>query len=174
VADLPSLSLAEWIVLTLLDEERRHGFAVAALTAEDGDVGRAWHVPRPIVYRAADRLVELGLVRVESTEAGRRGPQRSILATTPAGRTATRGWLRRPVAHVRDMRSELLVKLALRQRRGIGPADLVTAQRKAFAPVQASLERQRHAEADFGRILATWRVENVRAAIRFLDEISPQ
>src|SRR6185369_6684289 len=152
------------------DEGPRHGFAVAGLTAEDGDVGRAWHVPRPIVYRSANRLTELGLVSVAGTEAGHRGPQRSVLTTTRAGRAAVRAWLRRPVAHVRDVRSELLVKLALLGRRGLAPDALVTAQRRALAPVQAALEEQRRQEG-FGQILASWRVENVRAAMRFLDDI---
>jgi PadR family transcriptional regulator AphA len=165
------LSLADWIVLTLVDESPKHGFAVAALTAQDGDVGRAWHVPRPIVYRSLDRLGELGLVRIASTEAGSRGPLRSILTTTPAGRSATRAWLKRPVAHVREMRSELLVKLALLVRHGMAAGDLIAAQRLAFAPMQVALEQQRDTEAGFGQILANWRIENVRAAMRFLDDV---
>ena len=170
MGELPALSLADWIVLVLVDEGPTHGFAVAALTAENGDVGRAWHVPRPIVYRSLDRLGELDLVRVCATEAGRRGPQRSIVTTTAAGRRATQTWLRRPVAHVRDVRSELLVKLALRLRRGLGTGELVAAQRAALAPVRAALERQRAADQGFGRLLTSWRVENVRAVLRFLDE----
>jgi DNA-binding PadR family transcriptional regulator len=173
MGELPQLSLADWIVLVLVDEGPTHGFAVAALTAENGDVGRAWHVPRPIVYRSLDRLGELDLVRVSATEAGHRGPQRSILTTTPAGRRATQAWLRRPVAHVRDVRSELLVKLALLLRHGLGTGDLIAAQRSALAPVQAALVRQQGADQGFGRILTRWRIENVRAALRFLDEVDP-
>ncbi|HEV7713553.1 MAG TPA: PadR family transcriptional regulator [Asanoa sp.] len=171
MAEPPELSLAAWIVLALVDESPKHGFAVAALTAEDGDVGRAWHVPRPIVYRSLDRLAELDLIRVVSTEAGQRGPQRSILTTTPAGRAATRAWLKRPVAHVRDVRSELLAKLALLLRRDTAPQPLIAAQRAALVPVRAALERHRAAETGFGQILASWRSENVNAAMRFLDEI---
>ena len=173
MGELPQLSLPGWIVLSVVDESPTHGFAVAALTAQDGDVGRAWHVPRPIVYRSLDRLGELGLVRVASTEPGSRGPQRSILTTTRAGTSATRAWLRRPVAHVRDMRSELLVKLALLARHGMAVDDLIAAQRSAFVPMLAALEHRRGTGADtgFGQVLATWRIENVRAAIRFLDEV---
>ena len=171
VSALPGLSLAEWIVLSLVEEHPTHGFAVAALTAKEGEVGRAWHLPRPIVYRCLDHLTELNLVRVESTEAGNRGPRRSVLTTTRAGRSATTAWLRQPVAHVRDMRSELLVKLALSLRRGLPSAPLIAAQRAALAPVQEALERQHRAETGFGQILASWRVENIRAVMRFLDDI---
>jgi PadR family transcriptional regulator AphA len=172
VEKAPALSLAEWIVLALIDESPRHGFAVAAITAIDGDIGRAWQVPRPIVYRSADRLTALGLVRVELTQAGNRGPQRSILTSTPAGTAAVADWLTRPVEHVRDIRSELLVKLALLVRRGVGPDGLICAQRAVLAPVQAALEERARGAAGFGQILAAWRVENVRAAMRFLDRIT--
>ena len=172
MTQLPALSLADWIVLTLIDEGPTHGFALAALTAEHGEVGRAWHVPRPIVYRCLDRLVELGLARVESTEAGHRGPQRSLLTTTAAGRSAVAGWLHRPVAHVRDVRSELLVKLALLLRRDVASDDLVAAQRLAFAPVQTALEEQQRTETGFGQILASWRFANIQAAMQFLDSLS--
>jgi PadR family transcriptional regulator AphA len=171
MAELPVLSLAEWIVLTLVDEAPTHGFAVAALTAADGDVGRAWQVPRPIVYRSLDRLSELGLVRPESTEAGHRGPQRSIVATTPAGRKACRAWLARPVSHIRDVRSELLVKLGLQARRGAPTESLIAAQKAVFVPLQEALELRVNEESEFGWVLATWRAENIRAALRFLDEL---
>jgi PadR family transcriptional regulator AphA len=171
VAELPQLSLAEWIVLSLVDENPTHGFAIAALTAEDGDIGRAWHVPRPIVYRSLDRLGELGLVRVESTEAGSRGPQRSIVAATREGNSAVHAWLARPVAHVREVRSGLLVKLALLLRRHAEPSDLIAAQRKTLTAVQGALEQRTATETDFGHILASWRIENVHAALRFLDNV---
>jgi PadR family transcriptional regulator AphA len=169
MAEPPVLSLPEWIVLTLVDEEPTHGFAVAALTAVNGDVGRAWQVARPIVYRSLDRLIDLGLVRAESTEAGHRGPQRSIVATTAAGRKACRAWLVRPVSHIREVRSELLVKLGLLARRGASTHPLIAAQKAVFAPIQDALEQRVNEESEFGWVLARWRAENVRAALRFLD-----
>jgi len=39
-------SLPEWTVLALLREEPRHGFAIPALTAEHGELGRVWQIPR--------------------------------------------------------------------------------------------------------------------------------
>jgi PadR family transcriptional regulator AphA len=75
---------------------------------------------------------------------------------------------------VRDVRSELLVKLALLLRRGIATTELVIAQQRALEPVQAALEDQLAREKGFGEILASWRVENVRAAMRFLDGIGDQ
>jgi len=74
VGESRQLSLPERIVLALVDEAPKHGFAVAALTAETGELGRAWHLPRPIVYRAVTRLTDLdssGCSRPNPASAGR-------------------------------------------------------------------------------------------------------
>ncbi|GAA1892364.1 MarR family transcriptional regulator [Asanoa iriomotensis] len=168
MVDLP---LGTWIVLALVDEAPTHGFAVAALTAEGAEIGRVWQIPRPLVYRSIDRLIELDLVTVESTEAGARGPRRSIVATTADGAAAAAGWLDRPVTHVRDMRSELLVKIALRMRRGLSLGPLASAQRAVLTDVHAALDHQRAASTGFGRVLLSWRLENAEAALRFLEDI---
>jgi hypothetical protein len=52
----PELSLAEWLVLCLVGERPTHGFAIAGLLAEDGSLGRIWHVRKAVVYRAVQRL----------------------------------------------------------------------------------------------------------------------
>jgi PadR family transcriptional regulator AphA len=169
---LPKLSLAEWIVLALIAEQPRHGFAVAALTAPDGVVGQAWHVPRPIVYRAITTLTELGLTVPTATEQGGRGPQRTVVAATAVGATSVRRWLRRPVEHLRDTRSELLVKLALLDRRGWSPGPLITAQRRVFTRREDELRSQLRRTSGFERLVLTWRRESARAALRFLDEVA--
>ena len=47
----PELSLPEWTVLTVLSQQPAHGFAVAALTSPQAELGRVWQIPRPIIYR---------------------------------------------------------------------------------------------------------------------------
>src|SRR5215510_5695546 len=106
------LSLAEWVVLALVEEGPTHGFAIASLTGDDGPVGSVWHVPRPVVYRSLSRLHDAGLVEVASVEPGK-GPQRMVYEITRPGRSAVTAWLDTPVQHVRDIRSHLLVRLAL-------------------------------------------------------------
>jgi DNA-binding PadR family transcriptional regulator len=130
----PSLSLPEWTVLTVLSQQPAHGFAVAQLTAPRGELGRIWQIPRPVIYRAIGRLVEADLIRPESVQPGL-GPQRTIFAATPQGRQAVTDWLDTPVAHVRDIRSHLLLKLALLDRAGADPADLLRRQREVLEPI---------------------------------------
>src|ERR1700759_5069068 len=108
----PELSLPEWTVLTVLSQQPAHGFAVAQLTAEQAELGRIWQVPRPIVYRAIGRLADAGLITPQWTEPGQ-GPQRPIFAATERGRLAADQWLPTPVKHIREIRSHLLLKLAL-------------------------------------------------------------
>jgi DNA-binding PadR family transcriptional regulator len=69
-------------VLCLVCEGPTHGFAVAGLLAEDGSVGRVWHVPKQVVYRAARRLEHLGLITVSEKQASRLGPDKAQLLVT--------------------------------------------------------------------------------------------
>jgi DNA-binding PadR family transcriptional regulator len=167
----PGLSLAEWLVLCLVSEEPVHGFALAARLAPDGDMGMIWHVRKAVVYRAAQRLERLGLITAEDKQYSRLGPPRSRLSVTPEGNRAVQGWLRQPVAHPRDARSELLLKLALLSRAGADPEDLLRAQRRQLVPVAAGLAAQLRTATGFDQALAQWRHESVSATLRFLDAL---
>jgi PadR family transcriptional regulator AphA len=167
----PGLSLAEWLVLCLVSQEPVHGFALAALLAPDGEVGMVWHVRKAVVYRAAQRLERLGLVTAEDRQYSHLGPPRSRLSATPEGHRAATGWLRQPVAHPRDVRSELLLKLALLSRAGADPEDLLRAQRRQLIPVADGLATQLRTATGLDRDLTLWRHESVSATLRFLDTL---
>jgi DNA-binding PadR family transcriptional regulator len=165
------MSLAEWLVLCLVCEQPRHGFAIARLVGAEGSMGQVWRVPKPVVYRALQRLEQFGLVRTAEQQASSQGPVRSLIDATPAGRDAARGWQTRPVSHTRDVRSELLVKLALLDRAGADPQPLLDAQREHLAPVADALRGRLDDAAGFDRTLILWRYETVSATIRFLDAL---
>ena len=97
-APFPEMSLPEWLVLTILSQQSAHGFAVAQLTAADGDLGRVWQIPKAVVYRAIRRLLDAGLIAPEGTERGL-GPQRTVYTATADGRAAAGRWLYTPVEH---------------------------------------------------------------------------
>ena len=156
-------------MLALVAERRTHGFDVARTLAEDGDIGRIWTVPRPLVYRAIDALVGDGLVEEAGTAEGR-GPRRVLVRATPAGRSAVRRWLEAPVAHVREVRGELLVKLALLHRSGRPWRALVDRQRDALAPTLTALRTQPPGE-DFDAVLTAWRRTSAEAVDRFLQSL---
>lgn len=124
-----------------------------------------------MVYRAIDVLTAQELVEKLGSEESASGPSRTLLAATAAGRRALDRWLKTPVQHPRDVRSELILKLLLHHRLDRNPEKLVEAQRLAFAPLRASLESKLERSEAFDRTLALWRYTNVQSALRFLDEL---
>ncbi|MBV9382119.1 MAG: PadR family transcriptional regulator [Streptosporangiaceae bacterium] len=167
----PSLSLAEQTVLAILSQQPLHGFAVAQLTAPDGELGRIWHIPKAVIYRAITRLQEAGLIIPGGTQPGL-GPQRTIYTATPQGGEAARDWLNTPVRHVRDIRSHLLLKLALLHRSGNDPADLLHRQRTILEPIASAIHAGQPQPGGFDATLLAWRQATAAAALDFLDTIT--
>jgi PadR family transcriptional regulator AphA len=167
-ATAPELLLGDWAVLGLVAEQPAHGYALAQVLAPDGELGRIWTLPRPLVYRALGKLADAGLVAPAGAEPGVRGPRRERIACTAAGRAALERWLGAPVPHLRDARAALLLKLALLDRAGRDPLPLLEAQRAAFTPLLAA-QRRRLRDADgFDRTVARLRYESARGIERFL------
>jgi PadR family transcriptional regulator AphA len=159
------LPFAEWVCLTLITQKVSHGWALGTMLAPDGELGRIWSLTRPLTYRAIDGLVDKDLVTRTGQAAGR-GRDRVVLAATPAGRRASRRWLDSPVQHLRDVRTELLVKLTLRNRAGLDSSELLAAQQAKFEPMIDALSST-GPDDDF---VDLWRRESARAVRRFLDE----
>ena len=164
---LPVLSLSDWVVLGIVAEEPTHGWPVVRELAPDGALGRVWTVSRPLVYRSIATLLAAGFVEEVGEAVGARGPQRTIVRATRSGRTALRRWLDEPVEHVREVRSELLVKLALLDRAGVASKPLVERQVERLEPVFAAVTRKPLGNG-FDSVLASWRREQALAVQRFL------
>jgi DNA-binding PadR family transcriptional regulator len=165
------LSRAEWVVLCLVSEKPTHSFAVASLLVKDGSLGQVWYVPKAVVYRAAARLVQLGLITAAEKQPSNLRPALSQLEVTSKGDQAAKDWLRQPVTQLRDIRPELLVKLALLARVSSDPSDLLHKQRAQLAPIADALAAEMYAATGFERTLALWRHESISAEIRFLDAL---
>ena len=176
MADLADqrLSLAEWLALCLVREEPTYGLVLVGLLARDGSLGQVWSVPKAVVYRAMQRLETLGLIRTVGEQRTSQGPVRSLYQATPDGRAAAEAWLSTPVEHARDIRSELMVKLALLDRIGLDSRDLLQAQLARLLPVAAALEDRLRATTGFEHTLALWRHEAMAATMRFLEALAAQ
>ena len=162
---LPELTLADGVCLALIAQGVEHGWAVGSFLAADGELGRIWTLSRPLTYRAIDRLVELGLV-VRSGSEGGKGRDRILLGLTTAGRRTATAWLDRPCAHVRDLRTELLLKLVLRQRAGLEIESLLESQERVLDSALDALASRGPADD----VVTLWRQENARAVRRFLRQ----
>jgi DNA-binding PadR family transcriptional regulator len=169
-ANQPRLSLAEWLVLCLISEAPSHGFALARTLSEDGELGQIWRVPKPVIYRALQRLEKVSLVATVELQPSSEGPVRSLVDVTDAGRDAAVAWLTKPVRHNRDIRSELLMKLALLERAGADSAPLLAAQREQLEPVAEALQVKLASATGFDRMIILWRRETVAATLRFLED----
>jgi PadR family transcriptional regulator AphA len=171
-AGLPPLSSGEWAILGLVTERPRHGFALARLMAPGGEIGQVWALPKPLVYRALSTLQERGLVAAAGEEPGERGPHRTLLSATGAGAETLGAWLATPVDHLREVRSLLMLKLALLARTGGDVAPLLDAQRERLGPLLAALEVRVAAAEAFEHTLLVWRLESARATLRFIDAVA--
>jgi len=160
-------SLAEHVCLQLVDQGAGHGWAIGSLLAPQGEIGRVWSLTRPLTYRAIDGLVAKGLVSRGAPESGSgSGRDRVVLAATAAGRRVARRWLDGSIEHLRDVRTELLVKLTLRDRAGLDREPLLRAQQAHFLPMIDALSA---GAAPGDDLVGLWRRESARAVRRFLD-----
>ncbi len=167
-------SLAEWASLGLLCESPQHGWAIARELAPDGEIGRVYSCTRPLVYRALGQLRETGLVEEKGTAASDEGPARTTLAATRRGRAAFRKWRDSAVEHVRDLRSELMLKLLFHERAGTDSAPLLREQAGFLVRGELALERQLRSSSEFDRTLVLWRLSVVRAALSFVEALLDQ
>jgi DNA-binding PadR family transcriptional regulator len=167
---LPELSIADWVVLGVVSEGPTHGWPVVRALRADGPIGRVWTVPRPIVYRSLSALTEKGYLEECGEATTSRGPQRTIVRVTRRGRAALRTWLDTPVTHIREVRTEFLVKLALLERAPRSSRTLVERQIEHLAPVMRAVSARPTGEG-FDLVLGRWRREQALAVDRFLRSL---
>jgi PadR family transcriptional regulator AphA len=165
------LLLGEWACLGILYPSPSHGFAVAARLKPTGDVGRVWSLSRPLTYRSLEQLTARGYIHAVGQEPGIAGGNRTILAATRAGRAQLRRWLQRPVGHLRDVRSELLLKLILADICAVDVTSMLVQQRDQIGQMSSALDAHIAASAA-ADVVALWRSESARATLRFLDRLS--
>lgn len=160
------MRLGEWACLGLLYPAPNHGFAIAARLKPSGDIGRVWSLSRALTYRALDQLIARGLVQPIGEEPGIAGGNRTVLAATREGRAQLRRWLTTPVEHLRDLRSELLLKLVIADACRIDVAAMLERQHEHIEQVAAALS-----ESGAPDVVALWRIESSTAALRFVARV---
>jgi hypothetical protein len=89
---------------------------------------------------------------------------------TRPGRVGLKRWLETPVEHVREVRTELLVKLALLARAKQSSRLLVERQIDHLAPVIGAVSTRPTGDG-FDLVLSRWRREQALAVDRFLRSL---
>jgi len=163
------LLLGEWACLGILYPKPTHGFAIAARLKPQGDVGRVWSLSRALTYRSLDQLAIRNYLHPVGEEPGLAGGNRTILAATRTGRARLRKWLDTPVVHLRDLRSELLLKLIIADNCEIDITSMLDRQRAHITELAEAITA--HLDAEPGDVVALWRRESSHAALRFLDRL---
>lgn len=163
-------SLGEWACLAIIAQAPAHGWAVARRLGKDGDIGRIWQQSRPLTYRSIDLLGGRGWLEQVGEEPSRRGPPRVVMGATRRGRAALTEWLRTPTDAVRDLRSELLLKLTFCRQLDVDDRPLLTAQQQVIDDHLAALTRELDNDPD--DIVLRWRHAATTAASSFLQSAS--
>jgi DNA-binding PadR family transcriptional regulator len=164
------LLLGEWACLGIVYPRPTHGFAIAAQLKPSGDLGRVWSLSRALTYRSLEQLANRGYIHEVGEEPGIAGGNRTILAATRSGRAQLRKWLNTPVAHLRDLRSELLLKLIIADRCGIAIGEMLDRQHAHIEEMAAAIAGQVEDGAPID-VVDLWRNESSQAALRFLDRL---
>ena len=157
--------LARNVVLALVVHTPRHGWAIHEELSPNGDIGHAWSLSRQLVYRAIDTLVEDGLVKRATPKDGG-GADKVIISPTAAGKRAALQWLNSSVTHLRDVRTELVLKVMLREKMELPLDSFLEAQHVIFDPLIASINKDAS-----GSPVNLWRKESANAVKRYLTRL---
>lgn len=164
------LSTSDWAILAVLNESPAHGFHLSHLFAKGAELGFIWTIQRPQIYRGLEHLEARGFITPLREEEGEAGPKRTVFKVTATGKRALTTWLSQPVERIRKGRSEFLLKLVFLERRKLNSKKLLKAQREQFKEVQKLYEKQLTTAKDTEGIVLQWRLENVHAALRFIEQ----
>lgn len=157
--------LARNVVLSLIVLEPRHGWALQEVLSPRGEIGQAWTLSKQLVYRAIDSLVDAGLARRTAPKDGG-GADKVVISATASGKRAIDVWLDSPVQHLRDVRTELVVKVMLREQFGLPMAQFIQRQRQQFEPLITAIETHPAKTP-----VHMWRRESASAVKRFLTRL---
>ena len=165
MASDPALDLPSEASLAIVSLGVEHGYRLAQHFEPASQVGEVLTLSRPVVYRALKTLESAGLVTATETTGGR-GQLKRLLRCTPQGQRHAAEWLTSPVAHIRDMRTALLLKLVISDLHGLDSGTLVEHQREILQPIVGNLLAGDERDA-----VSLWRREQARSVMRFLDEL---
>jgi PadR family transcriptional regulator AphA len=161
------LSLADNVCLVLIILGAEHGWAVVQQLKPLTPLGRIWSLSRALTYRSIEHLIELKYVRRRGVIAGK-GADRRLVRATSLGRSIGYKWLEIPVVHLRDVRTEFLLKLELRTQLTKSNIAFIRRQQRAFAPVITTLAATAHSS----RVpVDLWRSESAKSVDTFLRKL---
>ena len=167
------LTTAEYAVLGLLTRRPAHGYDLQRRLAPGSSLGRVAPVEPAMVYAILKSLSGLELIDGEWDSSVY--PPKAVYAATTSGQDEFERWLRHPVARMREVRGDFLVKLyfALDHGRGLA-AELLEGQVEACKGYLAEAEAELSDVADtFDAIVLDSKVSAARLTLEWLRRWQP-
>jgi DNA-binding PadR family transcriptional regulator len=123
-----ALTPTAYAILGLLREQPMHGYEIAQHFKPEADLGQVVPADMSTIYTFLKDLQEHGLISGKRETVGAR-PPRTVFSPTPEAEDLFLDWVHRPVARIREVRLDFLLKLYFAQRLGAkGAKALVDAQ----------------------------------------------
>jgi DNA-binding PadR family transcriptional regulator len=162
------------VVLGLLDQQPRHGYALFLQVQRD--LQDVWHVGMNRLYALLEVMERDGLIKGHAERAGLRPPRR-VFHLTAKGKRLFERWLHEPSARMSDMRTDFPPKLYFALQRGLQDvAELVQTQRGAcHRELERMSGRQRDATDNVYRgLIYDFRIRQIHAILEWLDGCEAQ
>jgi DNA-binding PadR family transcriptional regulator len=166
------LSLGEYAILGVLRERPMHGYEIARRFSADLDLGLVLPMDMSNVYALLKDLHEQGLLEGRREVAGLR-PPRTVFHLTPEAEKQFLHWLEEPVNRLREVRSDLLVKLHFCREIGahctLRLLDAQCTSSRAYLDRVAALAAEAQA-GSFERLVRNSKVSAARGTLAWLEE----
>jgi PadR family transcriptional regulator AphA len=159
-------------MLGLVSLGPRHGYEIAAHFGPEGDLGMVCQLPMSLLYAQLKRLEGLGYLD-GTTEMQTNRPPRRVYRLTPEGEAEFWRWLDQPVARLREVRLDFLLKLFFSSRIPAHDTDdLLRRQLATCRDYLAALEeRQARTPPDtFAHLVNQSRLTAARGTVAWLSD----
>lgn len=171
-----NLTPTAYAILGLLREQPMHGYEIAQHFKPEADLGQVAPADMSTIYTFLKDLQEHGLIVGRRETVGVR-PPRTVFSLATEAEALFLEWVQRPVARIREVRLDFLLKLYFAQQLGTAKARaLVNAQ---IEMCQAYLERQKTSVRaldlhSFESLVMESKLTAAESTLRWLERIATQ
>lgn len=170
VAAMIERHVFENALLGFLCQGPAHGYDLSLHFADGGDLAVVGRLGKSQLYSLLNALEAQGLAE-PSLQEGEGGPARRVFRITEEGRDRLGRWLQQPVASIRGLRVEFLLKLYFLSYLGRpGVEDLLDAQRGVLAQRLREVQEEREAGSGVTPWVFGLQESLLHAGLRWLDE----
>jgi DNA-binding PadR family transcriptional regulator len=148
-----------------------HGYELYKRVTEE--LAPIWHLGRSQMYAIVNDYAARGWIRTRVEVQGLR-PSKKILELTPAGRKAFEAWMAQPARGLREFRVDFFARLYFARSSGRAKMEhLINQQiaesRQELQRLEKGILLPQNAEDEFRQAVRNFRIEQLRAALHWLE-----